>query len=135
VTAQTDLVQSAYEAFGRGDIPAVIGALGERVEWDVTAALPQGGSWRGRDDVGKFFEHLGGIWSELRLDVEELLEGGNSVAAVGHAAGRLGHGGHAAGYSFVHLFTVEDGEIVRFREWGDPDDVLREHSGWQPALS
>jgi len=128
VSANTELVQSAYDAFSRGDIPAVIGALEDRVEWDVSAALPQGGSWRGRDGVGEFFQNLGGIWGDLHLEVEQLLENEDSVAAVGRAAGRLRDGDHAAGYSFVHLFTVKDGAITRFREWGDADESLRERS-------
>ena len=122
------LVTGAYEAFARGDIGAVLGVLAERVEWDVTAVLPQGGSWRGRDQVGEFFENLGSKWAELALDREQLIDGGDEVVAIGRAAGRLReHGDAAAGYRFVHVFTVQGGEVTRFREWADPDEELREH--------
>jgi ketosteroid isomerase-like protein len=122
------LVQSAYDAFGRGDVPAVLGTLSDRVEWDVSAILPQGGSWRGREGVGEFFAGLGSHWADLRIEVDELVDGGATVAAIGHGAGRLReHGDAAAGYKFVHVFDVDGGQIVRFREWGDPDEELREH--------
>jgi ketosteroid isomerase-like protein len=124
-----DLVQSAYEAFGRGDVPAVLEALSERVEWDVSTVLPQGASVRGRDGVGEFFQNLGSIWADLTLDIEQTVDGGDTVVAIGRAAGRLRNANDAAaGYTFVHMFTVEGGQVTRFREWGDPDEELREHS-------
>ncbi len=123
-----DLVQTAYASFASGDVPAVIGVLSERVEWDVSTVLPQGGSWRGRDGAGEFFQGLGAAWADLVLDIEDLVDGGNTIVAIGHAAGRLRAADNAAaGYSFVHMFQVEGGEVVRFREWGDPDEALREH--------
>src|SRR6478736_4960504 len=60
-----DVVRSAYDAFAKGDIGAVLGVLSDGVEWDVTTVVPQGGSFRGRDSVGEFFRSLGEHWSEL----------------------------------------------------------------------
>jgi ketosteroid isomerase-like protein len=124
----TEVVQSAYAAFGRGDVQGVLDAMSDRVEFDVSLVLPQGGSWRGRDGVGEFFEGLGSHWADLAIEVEQLVDNGETVVAIGRGAGRLrAHGDAAAGYAFVHAFTVADGQIVRFREWGDPDEALREH--------
>ena len=41
VNGNQALVEGAYEAFGRGDIPAVLGILSDDVEWDVPDVLPQ----------------------------------------------------------------------------------------------
>jgi ketosteroid isomerase-like protein len=124
-----EIVRSAYGSFREGDIAGVMGVLADRVEWDVTAVLPQGGSWRGREGAGEFFEELGSHWADLTLEIEQLLSDGDHVVAIGRAAGRLReHGDAAAGYAFVHVFTVVDGAVARFREWADPDEELREHS-------
>jgi ketosteroid isomerase-like protein len=123
-----ELVRNAYRSFREGDIPAVLDALAERVEWDVTSILPQGGSWRGRDGVQEFFDLLGSQWADLALEIEQLLSDGDHVVAIGRAAGRLReHGDAAAGYLFAHVFTLTDGAVTRFREWADPDEELREH--------
>jgi ketosteroid isomerase-like protein len=123
-----ELVRNAYGSFFEGDIPAVLDALAERVEWDVTSILPQGGSWRGRVGVQEFFDLLGSHWADLTLEIEQLLSDGDQVVAIGRAAGRLReHGDAAAGYLFAHVFTVADGAVTRFREWADPDEELREH--------
>jgi ketosteroid isomerase-like protein len=123
-----ELINSAYSSFARGDVAGIIGVLSERVEWDVTAVLPQAGSWRGRDGAGEFFDQLASQWADLTLDVEQMVSEGDHVVAIGRAAGRLReHGDAAAGYHFVHVFTVADGAVTRFREWADPDEELREH--------
>jgi uncharacterized protein len=125
-----ELITGAYDAFARADIEAVLAVLSDRVEWDVTTVLPQGGSWRGREQVGEFFQDLGSKWADLSLSREQLIDDGDNVVAIGHAAGRLReHADAPAGYKFVHVFTVEAGHVSRFREWADPDEELREHSG------
>jgi uncharacterized protein len=126
MSENADFVRSAYEAFERGDVPAVIGMVGERVDWDVTTVLPHGGSFRGPQGAGEFFEGLGEKWADFTVEVEEVIDGGDNVAVIGRAAGLLRGPDRAAGYTFVHVHTVADGKIVRFREWADPDDVLRE---------
>jgi ketosteroid isomerase-like protein len=123
-----ELVQSGYDAFAQGDVPKVLELLSVRVSWEVSSVLPEGGSWRGRDGVAEFFEQLGSLWADLALDVEGWIDDGQNVIAVGRAAGLLrAQGNAAAGYEFVHLFTVSEGEIARFRAWADPDEALREH--------
>jgi ketosteroid isomerase-like protein len=128
VSDSGDVVRAAYQAFARGDVPGVLAALSDKVEWDVTRVLPQGGSWRGRDAVGEFFQELGSKWADLAIEVEDFIDDGETVVAIGRGAGRLReHGDAAAGYKFVHVFSVSDGLVTRFREWGDPDESLWEH--------
>ena len=121
----TDVVSGAYESFGRGDIPGVVETVDERVQWDSTETLPQGGSYSGPDGVVKFFEAVAGAWDGLEVEIEDLLESGDKVVAVGRGQGEL-KGAGAAAYGFVHVFTLSDGKIVRFREYAAPDEALRD---------
>jgi ketosteroid isomerase-like protein len=43
-------------AFGRGDVPAILAALGEDIDWRVPDNLPHGGDFRGSDAVGRLFQ-------------------------------------------------------------------------------
>jgi ketosteroid isomerase-like protein len=123
-----ELVRGAYEAFGRGDVPAVLEVLADDVSWNAPDVIPQGGSFHGRDGAGQFFQGLGGAWEELRLDVEDVIEGGDNVVGFGRATGRL-RGGGDSGYGFVHIFTVSGGRVIRFREYVDPDPGLPRAGG------
>lgn len=110
------VVQQAYEAFGKGDIPAVLGLLDEAVEWSVAKVLPQGGDFHGRDGVLAFFQGLGAAWDPLGLEIEAVSDLGDGlVAGVIRGAGKLR--GADAFYTAVHLFTVAGGRITRFREY------------------
>ena len=124
MSSNVDVVNGAYESFAVGDVPAVIAALDENVVWDSPSPLPQRGSFRGPDGVGSFFQAVGSSWEGLKLDIQDMLDAGDDVIAIGRGAGTLSAGGASAGYGFAHVFTLRDGKIVRFREYADPDDAL-----------
>lgn len=118
------VVEQAYGAFGRGDIGALLELLHDDVEWLSPRTLPQGGAFHGKAEVGKFFEGVGGAWDPLAVEVEGLGDiGGGLVAAVVRGEGTL-RGGGPSGYGSVHVFTVRDGKISRFREYTDIDGPL-----------
>lgn len=118
------VVQAAYDAFARGDIPAVIDLLDGDVNWSSPLTLPQGGRFHGKAGVGEFFQGVGGAWSALGLEVEGLAEAGaDLVVAVLWAEGTR-QGGTSNGYGAVHVFSVRNGKIARFREYTDLDAPL-----------
>jgi ketosteroid isomerase-like protein len=118
------IVETAYAAFAGGDIAGLLDLLDDDVEWYSPATLPQGGHFHGKDGVGQFFEAIGAGWSALALDVESVSEAGASqVVGVVRADGVRRDGG-ASGYGAVHVFTVRDGKVVRFREYTDLDAAL-----------
>jgi uncharacterized protein len=118
-----DVVRSAYDAFGRGDIPAVLEVLSDEVEWTVPKTVPHGGSFQGRDGVGRFFQGLGERWDGLAIDVEAIAQDGDLAIGLGRGQGELRGAGERS-YGFTHVFTVRDGEVVRFREYVDLDAPL-----------
>ena len=108
----TKVVQQAYDAFGRGDIPGLLALLDDAVEWSSPKTLPHGGDFRGPEGVGKFFEGIGAKWSSLVVDVEGVGDHDSStVIGVVRADGTRTSGG-ADGYGAVHVFTVGDGKIT-----------------------
>jgi uncharacterized protein len=71
----TTLVQQAYGYFQSGDIPALLDSLSEDVQW-VTAeveGVPVSGTWRGRDQVGQFFQTLSDIQEVRQLELREFV--------------------------------------------------------------
>jgi ketosteroid isomerase-like protein len=122
--ANAKLVEQAYSAFGRGDIPGLLELLDEYVEWTSPRTLPQGGEYHGRGEVLKFFEAVGGAWNDLTLDVECVGEAGSDlVVGVVRADGQ--RDGRATGYGATQLFNVREGKITRFREYVDIDQAIR----------
>jgi ketosteroid isomerase-like protein len=124
VTTNSDVVRGAYDAFGRGDVAAVLDLLHDDVEWSSPATLPQGGTFSGKAGVGEFFQGVGASWEALSLDVESVSDAGEDlVVGVVRGHGQL-RGGDDSGYGATHVFTVRDGKVSRFREYTDLDGPL-----------
>ena len=48
-----EFVKSVYGAFGRGDVPAVLGAFAEDIEWFEAEGMPYGGLHHGPEAVAQ----------------------------------------------------------------------------------
>ena len=86
LTSNLATTQAIYGAFGKGDIPAILGTLSEDVSWepwDDNSAQKAGVPWlqpgKGAAAVVNFFQQVGAL--ELHdFQVLGFLEGGDSVA-------------------------------------------------------
>jgi len=112
-----DAVRGLYEAFGRADIPAILAALDENIDWTAPENLPHGGSFRGRDTVGRFFQGIGENWEQLTVEVEDILSEGDRVVALVSARGRLRATREETGYTAAHAWTLRDDTPTRFQEY------------------
>ena len=119
-----EMIEGAYEAFGRGDIPGILEVLSDEVEWHAPAVLPQGMDTVGKDGVTEFFGRVAENWDGLHVEIDNVVADGDRVCAIGRAAGELD--GTSTGYRFVHAWTISDGLCARFDEYADPaPEVVR----------
>lgn len=113
-----EVVREIYDAFGSGDMDRVA-ALIARTEWEEAEGMPYGGRYRGAEEV---FQN---VFARIAADVEgftarpdELLPAGDDrVLGIGRYRGK-GRGGEVD-VAFAHLWTVRDGEIVKFVQYAD----------------
>jgi ketosteroid isomerase-like protein len=118
-------VQGIYEAFGRGDIPAILDAVADDVAWEQwehnsaqDAGVPALLARKGKDGVAEFFGVVGTM-TITEFDVLNLMEGGNQVAATFVIEADVPGGGHYRDEE-IHLWTFDDaGKVVQFRHYGD----------------
>lgn len=117
------IVQYAYESFLKGDIRAVVDLLDPDIVWIVPRTVPHGGTFRGVDGVREFFVGVGAAWRPLTLELETVGEiGPGQVAGMARISGILAGGD--VSYRCVHVFTLVDGKITRFRVYLDLDASL-----------
>jgi ketosteroid isomerase-like protein len=118
-------VAAIYDAFGRGDVPAVLDRLADGVAWEQwadnsaqRAGVPHLVRRDGRDDVAGFFGVIG-AWTVLDFAVLDVIGSGRQVAAEVRASFALPGGGRFADEE-LHLWTFgDDGRVVRFRHYCD----------------
>jgi ketosteroid isomerase-like protein len=121
--ANAQVIEQAYAAFGRGDIPGLLALLDDNVEWTSPRTLPHGGEFHGPAEVVKFFEAIGAEWDPLTIDVKQVDEVGDLVVGVVRADG-IRRGGEPAGYGAVHVFRVGNNKITGFHEYVDTDAAI-----------
>ena len=114
------IVQDLYDAFGRKDEARLRLLLAADVEWIQCAGFPGGGHRHGVDEVlEKVFGGLHAEWQGWRVDIDEYLDAGDSIVALGRYAGTHSHTGRSMEAVFAHVYDIQDGRIARFRQFTD----------------
>jgi uncharacterized protein len=113
------VVKDVYEAFGRGDVPAIFGLFHPEAEVYQSARLPWGGEFKGHEELGVFLSKLtGAVESEVEtgrfIDDED-----GHVVQIGHTRGTVRGTGARFEVPETHVWTVEDGKVKRFESYVD----------------
>lgn len=114
-------VQSIFAAFGRGDVPAILNALTEDVEWFLPgpAIVPQAGRRHGREEVRQFFQVMGEAAEFERFEPREFIAQGDKVIVIGFERGRARPTGRPFDNDWVMVFRFRDGQVASFRSYED----------------
>ena len=115
-----EFVKSVYGAFDRGDVPAVLGAFADDIEWFEAEGMPYGGLYHGPEAVaqnvfGPITEDVDGF----ALVREDFIASGEAVAVVVRYTGTGKATGKALDVPAVHVWDVRDGKLTRFRQYID----------------
>ena len=122
------VVQSFFDALGRGDMDAAAAALDPQIEW-IEPGVP--GQWfagtrHGIDTVftevvARTPEHV----EEFSLQIDQYLDAGEHVVALGQFDGRGKRSGRAFSIPGAFVYTVRGGKIVRFQAYHDTAQWLQ----------
>jgi uncharacterized protein len=115
-----EFVKGIYGAFSRGDVPAVLGAFTDDIEWSEAEGMPYGGLHRGREAVAQnVFGPIAADVEGFAITPEELIGSGATVAAVVRYTGTGKATGKALDVPAVHVWDIRDGKLARFRQFID----------------
>jgi hypothetical protein len=124
------MIRSVYEAFGRGDVPAILGMLADDVDWydpgppEVTHA----GRYRGRDDVGRFFSKVGESLDIEAFQQTEFIAKGDRVIVLGSIRAKVKRTGLVYDSEFAMSWTLRDGRITKWQVYEDTARELAAHA-------
>jgi len=113
-------VEGIYGAFARGDVPSVLGAFADDIEWHEAEGMPYGGLHRGGEAVAQ--NVFGPITEDVEgfaVTPEELMASGGTVAAVVRYTGTGKATGKTLDLPVVHVWDIRDGKAARFRQFID----------------
>jgi len=120
-----EIVEGIYEAFGRGDVDAILAVLSEDVNWAAEAETPVAawhGTYKGKGEVPSFF-----VGIATTIDVTEFTQisyASNDTDVM--VVSRFGFTSKATGKSGAmnlhHWWHFEDGKVAHYR--GSEDTAL-----------
>jgi uncharacterized protein len=123
-TGNSAAVAAIYEAFGRGDVPAILERLAEDVQWEqwgdagVREQVPWLAQGEGRDHVARFFA-IAGTLTIREFAVLDVIGSGRQVAVEVLIDAELPEGGRYRDEE-LHLWTFDDaGMVTRMRHYVD----------------
>jgi ketosteroid isomerase-like protein len=126
--ANADRIRSLYEAFGTGDIPAVLGMMSPEIVWNEAEHFPyaDGNPYIGPEAVLQgVFARCGGEWDGFGVEIEDIIDGGDTVVALGRYTGTYKATGRSQRTQMVHVWRFEDGVITGFQQYADTLQVAR----------
>jgi ketosteroid isomerase-like protein len=122
-----ETIRAGYEAFGRGDIPAVLEKLDPEIAWHIPGRSPMAGTYKGYDEIVGFFTQLmersGGTFS---LEMHDLMASDGHVVALTKERGQ--RDGRDLDSNVVHIWHMRAGKAVEF--FGVSQDLYASDEFW-----
>jgi uncharacterized protein len=115
-----EIMRGAYDAAGRGDLPALLALLDPQVDWNEAEGYIYGGRYVGPEAVvNGVLARLATEWDGYTIAPDELLDAGDWVVALGWYSGTYKTTGRKFRARFAHVWTLRDGKIVHFQQYAD----------------
>jgi len=117
------VAKDIYEAFGRGDIPAVLGMFHPEIEWREAEGhpyQPDGSAWVGPQAIlEELFMRIGAEWEGFTVNVRSLHDAGEYVAMEGRYTGLYKPSDKRLDAQVCHVLRFRDGKLLSFQQYVD----------------
>jgi ketosteroid isomerase-like protein len=134
VVKNSELLLTAYEAWNRHDCDAWLELLHPDIEIRTSGVFPDlAADYRGHKQAAKFWRQMHDPWARLRIDVEQVEEADDWVAAAIRFRGTGRDSAVEVDMRFASAIRVRDGQatdLVNRRTLSEARDALAEK---QPA--
>jgi hypothetical protein len=118
----SDVVKAIYDAFGRGDVPAVLGAFDPQIRWSEAEGYvyADGNPYIGPQAVVVgVFQRLASDFTEFAVVPQSFIDGGDTIVVEGRYRGLMKATGRRIDAQFAHVWELRDGKVVRFQQYTD----------------
>lgn len=115
-----DVVRAHYDASARGDLDGMLAVLAPDVRWTEAAGSAYAGTYTGPAAVvSGVFRRIDADWSSFTVEVDELLDAGDAVVALGRYTGTHRTTGRSMTARFAHVWRVAGGLVTGFEQIAD----------------
>lgn len=123
MTSGAKLMANLYDAFGRGEMPAVLGAMDPKIHWHEAEGnpyMPSGEAWVGPDAiVANLFVKLAEEWDGFTVHPASYHDAGETVTVEGRYTGTYKATRKSLDVQFCHIWTLDHGKVTKFQQYVD----------------
>jgi uncharacterized protein len=119
-----EVVRRAYDAFGRGDIDALMPLLHPEIEWRTTEAVPFEGTYRGLDEFFRGMDEWIEPFDDLTTAVEDEIEIGDRLIVRHRMQGRGRDSGVEVDLVLWQVVGVRDGQLFRMHDYNSREEAV-----------
>jgi uncharacterized protein len=121
--SNVQIMQDLYAALGKGDIPAVLGAMDPDIEWREAEGNPYqsaGEAWRGPEAVlQNLFMRLATEWDGFTVHAGDFYDAGSAVVVEARYTGTFKDTGKQLDAQVCHIWKLRDGKVTSFQQFVD----------------
>jgi len=117
-----------YEMAAGGD-PAALEVFHPDAEFAMPESLPHGGTIVGREALAAYFRDVHARREDFRAELDDCVDGGERVVALGRFCGRPRVSGRYVEITFALVWTFRDAAAVRVDEYTDTPCCSRRSPG------
>ncbi|MFQ4142895.1 nuclear transport factor 2 family protein [Chlorogloeopsis sp. ULAP02] len=115
-----DIVKRLYTAFSDRDQNTILQIFDPNIEWIQNEGFPGGGRHFGVDAIlNDVFAKFRSEWDTWQAVVEEWLDAGDTIIALGEYRGIYKSTGKSTKAAFAHVYRLKDNRIVKFQQYTD----------------
>jgi ketosteroid isomerase-like protein len=116
------IIRGIYDAFGRGDVPAVLEQMDQSIEWILAenSIYADLNPYVGPQAVAEgLFARLGSEWEGYTVTPEEFLDAGDRIVVLGTYSGTYKATGRDVRAQFAHVWGLREGRVVSYQQYTD----------------
>lgn len=115
-----ETIKELYQDFSKGDTNAIREKFAPDIEWIQMKGFPNGGHHIGFDAILKnVFQNFGENWTSWAATIDEYVDAGESVFAIGQYKGTYAKTGKSMTADFAHRYVLKNGKITKFTQYTD----------------
>jgi len=111
--ADIEALRAGYEAFNRGDWEAALQGAHPDLELKTADRVTNPGTYRGSDEVRRFFEDLFEPFEQVLTEPEQFFERGDRIAVFVRVRSRPRGSSAVVENRIGHVWTMRDGKVAR----------------------
>jgi ketosteroid isomerase-like protein len=122
-----EIIKTLYDNFKAVNIPAVLEQMDPEMSWTEAEGYIYGGTYVGADAIlENVFKKLSVEWEDFRAEPEKIVDGRDTVVAIGRYSGKYLKTGKSINVPFAHVWTFNKGRITSFVQHTDTLVVARQ---------